>query len=57
MLAASVISTMNVLWPRLSSSLAPTRVKMRSARPIRACRAGTKLPIWASSVSSATWRM
>ena len=36
MLAVSVISTMNVLCPRLSSSLAPTRVKMRSAMPIRA---------------------
>ena len=57
MLAASVISTMNVLWPRLSSSLAPTRVKMRSAMPICAACAGTKLPIWASSVSRATWRM
>ena len=55
--AVSVISTMNVLWPRASSSLAPTRAKMRSATPIVASRAGTKLPIWAISVISATWRM
>ena len=55
--AVSVISTMNVLWPRVSSSLAPTRAKMRSAMPIVASRAGTKLPIWAISVISATWRM
>ncbi len=33
--AVSVISTMNVLWPRASSSLAPTRAKMRSAIPMR----------------------
>ena len=57
MRAVSVISTMNVLWPRASSSLAPTRAKMRSATPIVASRAGTKLPIWAISVSSAAWRM
>ena len=57
MLAASVISTMNVLCARLSSSLAPTRVKMRSARPILAAVAGTKLPICAISVNRATWRM
>src|SRR5262249_8974838 len=57
MLAASVISTMKVLCPRPSSSLAPTRVKMRSTTPTRAFRAGTKLPAWASSVISATWRM
>ena len=36
MLAVSVISTMKVLWPRLSSSVAPTRAKMRSTTPIRA---------------------
>ena len=57
MRAVSVISTMNVLWPRDSSSLAPTRAKMRSATPIVARRAGTKLPICAISVSSAAWRM
>ena len=34
MRAVSVISTMNVLWPRDSSSLAPTRAKIRSATPI-----------------------
>ena len=50
MFAASVISTMNVLCPRLSSSLAPTRVKMRSAMPTVAAFAGTKLPTCASSV-------
>ena len=55
--AVSVISTMNVLWPRDNSSLAPTRAKMRSAMPIVACLAGTKLPICAISVISATWRM
>ena len=36
MLAVSVISTMNVLWPRLSSSVAPTRANSRSTMPIRA---------------------
>ena len=36
MLAVSVISTMKVLWPRLSSSVAPTRAKRRSTMPIRA---------------------
>ena len=55
--ALSIISTMKVLWPRASSSLAPTRAKMRSATPIVARRAGTKLPIWAISVISAVWRM
>ena len=55
--AVSVISTMNVLCPRDSSSLAPTRAKIRSAMPISARVAGTKLPICARSVSSATWRM
>ena len=50
MRAVSVISTMNVLWPRASSSLAPTRAKIRSAMPMIACAAGTKLPIWAMSV-------
>ena len=40
MLAVSAISTMKVDWPRARSSLAPTRVKMRSTRPIRASRAG-----------------
>ena len=57
MLAVSVISTMNVLWPRLSSSVAPTRAKRRSTTPIRAASAGTKLPIWARIAIRATWRM
>ena len=57
MFAVSVISTMNVDWPRDKSSLAPMRVKMRSTRSIRASAAGTKLPVCASSVSSATCRM
>ena len=56
-LAASVISTMNVLWARLNSSLAPTRVKIRSTKPMSAWRAGTKLPIWAINVKRAAWRM
>jgi hypothetical protein len=47
---------MKVLWPRLSSSPAPTRVKMRSVKPMVALRAGMKLPMWARSVSRATWR-
>src|SRR5947199_178208 len=45
MLAASVISTMNVLCPRLSSSDAPTRVKMRSAMPIVALFARLQKPM------------
>ena len=57
MFAASVISTMNVDCPRLSSSLAPTRVKMRSVMPTVAAFAGTKLPMWAISVMSATCRI
>ncbi len=57
MAAVSTISTRKVLWPRAMLSCAPTRVRMRSTSPIRAERAGTKLPIWAIRVSSATWRM
>src|SRR5437764_1392352 len=38
------------------SSSAPTRVKMRSTSPIRALRAGTKLPSCAKRVIKATWR-
>ncbi len=57
MLAVSVISTMNVLWPRLSSSVAPTRANRRSTTPIRALLAGTKLPICARIAIRATWRM
>ena len=40
MFAVSFISTMKVDWPRERSSLAPTRVKMRSARPISALLRG-----------------
>ena len=47
MLAVSFISTIKVLWPRPRSSLAPTRVKMRSSRPTTARLAGTKQPQWA----------
>ena len=56
MLAVSIISTMNVLSPRTRLSEAPTRVKMRSTTPTRTAAAGTKLPIWAISVMSATCR-
>ena len=41
----------------LSSSLAPTRAKIRSATPIRARRAGTNDPICAMIVRSAAWRI
>ena len=47
MFAVSVISTMKVDWPRARLSLAPTREKMRSTRPMWACSAGTKEPICA----------
>jgi hypothetical protein len=57
MFAVSFISTMKVDWPRERSSLAPTRVKMRSTRPISALEAGTKLPICASRTINATCRM
>ena len=43
------------LVPR--SSEAPMRVKMRAHRLMLASRAGTKLPICAMSVISATWRI
>ena len=52
--ATSLISTMNVLCPNAKSSLAPTRVKMRSVIAIFASFAGTKLPICAIKVMSAT---
>ncbi|OQA28915.1 MAG: hypothetical protein BWY59_00618 [Verrucomicrobia bacterium ADurb.Bin345] len=54
--ALSIISTINVLSPRTRLSLAPTRVKIRSTTPMCASAAGTKLPICAISVMSATWR-
>ncbi len=57
MRAVSVISTMKVDWPEWSSSLAPMRVKTRSARPTTARSAGTKLPMCASITMSADWRM
>ena len=57
MFAVSFISTMNVEFPRVSSSLAPTRVKIRSTTPILASFAGTKLPICAIRAVSATCRM
>ncbi len=56
MWAVSCISTMNVLCPRRIWSLAPTRVKTRSTRAILASRAGTKLPTWAMTTTSAVWR-
>ena len=56
MVAASIISTMNVLRPAAMSSCAPMRVKMRSITPMRATSAGTKLPTWAINTISATWR-
>ena len=57
MFAVSLISTMKVDWPRARSSLAPTRVKMRSHDAERAPRcAGTKLPTCAISAISATCR-
>ena len=42
MFAVSFISTMKVLWPRPRSSLAPTRVKMRSSSPTTARLAGNE---------------
>jgi hypothetical protein len=57
MRAVSTISTMKVDWPRAISSAAPTRAKMRSAGANRIARAGTHEPVWASSTSSAVWRM
>ena len=41
MLAASVISTMNVERPPARSSAAPMRVKIRSSGPMTAWSAGT----------------
>jgi hypothetical protein len=45
MLAASVISTINVDLPCAKSSLAPIREQIRLIDPIVAEYAGTKLPI------------
>ena len=49
-------SVLNVDCPDERSSPAPTRVKMRSTRPIDAAEAGTKLPHCAISTISATCR-
>jgi hypothetical protein len=57
MSASSVISIMNVERPPAMSSLAPTRVNTRSTIGRFADAAGTKLPAWASTQRSATWRM
>ncbi len=56
MCAVSLISVKKVDSPRATLSLAPTRVKIRSATPMRARVAGTQLPACASSTSSATCR-
>ena len=45
MWATSIISIINVERPRRRSSLAPTRVNIRSTSPILAFLAGTKLPV------------
>ena len=50
----SLISTMNVDWPRTRLSEAPTRVKRRSTTPIVARRQGTKDPICASTTHNPT---
>ena len=54
--AVSTISTMKVERPRARSSAAPTRENRRSTMPMRAERAGTNAPIWASTTISAFWR-
>ena len=55
--ATSDISTIKVERPEARSSLAPIRVNTRSTTPMEADLAGTKEPIWARMVISATWRM
>ena len=57
MLAASVISTMNVLWPAAQLVAGADAREDAIGQADLGLAAGTKLPIWASSVSSATWRM
>jgi hypothetical protein len=52
----SIISTMNVDWPDVRSSPAPTRVNTRSTTPIDADAAGTKPPHCAISTMIATCR-
>ncbi len=56
-LATSVISTINVLWPLARSSEAPTLVKILSAIPIFALSAGTNEPICAINTINAVWRI
>src|SRR6266513_3029030 len=56
MALVSLISTMNVDWPRTRLSDAPTRVNRRSTTPIRARRHGTNEPICASTTQRPTWR-
>lgn len=53
----SFISTIKVLCPLTRLSVAPTRVNILSTTPILTSDAGTKLPIWAISVISATCLM
>ena len=55
--AVSTISTMKVDWPVVRSSCSPTRVNIRSTKPMTAWVAGTKLPIWAIRVMIAACRM
>ena len=57
MWATSLISTIKVDWPAVRSSEAPTRVKTLSTMERVAARAGTKEPICAIMVMSATWRI
>ena len=56
MALVSLISTMNVDWPRTRLSDAPTRVNSRSTTPMRARRAGTNAPICASTTHNPTCR-
>ncbi len=53
---ASFISTMKVDSPEEILSLAPTRVKILSTKPIEAASAGTNEPVCAISVIRAVWR-
>ena len=57
MFAVSVISTIKVDCPRISSSDAPTRVNMRSTRPIVASLAGMNEPTCAIRTSRAVCLM
>jgi diguanylate cyclase (GGDEF)-like protein len=54
--AVSRISTMKVLSPRATLSLAPTRERIRSTTPMRAAFAGTYAPICARIAISAFCR-